>query len=164
MAEDKTEVLIEALRHQCLIRGCNGIKGLSLVFRAMDIDYSKRICFEELKHGVKNFGIIMSDNYLLKLFTALDINKSGEIDFAEFMKKLRPPMSDSRVEVINEAFDKLDANQNGAIEMDDLKGMYYFFLSCVIEDVLLMQQWTVSFDSFNPANQNMFLCKRRRTR
>ena len=130
MAQDKTETLIEVLRHQCLIRGCNGIKGLSLVFRSLDIDYSKRICFEELKLGVKNFGIIMSDSYLLKLFTALDINESGEIDFAEFMKKLRPPMTDSRIEIINEAFDKLDANQNGAIEMDDLKGLYDLNKNC----------------------------------
>ena len=123
MSEDKSEKLIEALRYQCLVRGCNGIKGLSLIFRKMDIDYSKRICLEELKIGVRNFGIKMSDNYLFSLFTALDINKSGEIDFAEFMKKLRPPMPNCRVEVINEAFAKLDVNQNEAIEMDDLKGM-----------------------------------------
>ena len=122
MSEDKSEVLIEVLRHQCLVRGCNGIKGLSLVFRKLDIDYSKRICFEELKIGVKNFGIILSDSYLLELFTALDINKSGEIDFSEFMRKLRPPMTKMRVDVVDEAFEKLDVNCNGAIEMDDLKG------------------------------------------
>ena len=126
MSEDKSEVLIEVLRHQCLVRGCNGIKGLSLVFRKLDIDYSKRICFEELKIGVKNFGIILSDSYLLELFTALDINKSGEIDFSEFMRKLRPPMTKIRVDVVDEAFEKLDVNCNGAIEMDDLKGELSF--------------------------------------
>ena len=122
MPGDKSEALIEVLRHQCLIRGCNGIKGLSLVFRKMDIDYSKRICFEELKIGVKSFGIILSESYLLKLFTALDINRSGEIDFSEFMRKLRPPMTKTRVDVVNEAFEKLDVNCNGAIETDDLRG------------------------------------------
>jgi hypothetical protein len=48
---ETAESLIEVLREECLKRGCNSIKGLSLIFifRTMDIDYSKRIVFEELK-------------------------------------------------------------------------------------------------------------------
>lgn len=118
--------LIEVLREQCLKRGCNGIKGLSVIFRAMDIDYSKRIVFEELKEALERFGVIMSDNYLHTLFNALDLNSSGGIDFCEFMHKLRPPMKQCRINVIEEAFSKLDVNKDEAIMLDDLQGNFRF--------------------------------------
>ena len=122
---ETAETLIKVLREQCLARGCNGIKGLSVVFRAMDIDYSKRIVYEELRIGLETFGIRMSENYLRTLFTAPDMNESGGIDFCEFMDKLRPPMPDCRKNTINEAFDKLDVNKDGAINTDDLKGKVF---------------------------------------
>lgn len=123
---ETADSLICILREKCLQGGYNGIKGLSVVFRAMDIDYSKRIVLEELKDGLMKFGIQMSDGYLRRLFDALDINKSGEIDFCEFMHKLRPPMKQCRVDVVMEAFDKLDVDKNGALELDDLRGMFLY--------------------------------------
>lgn len=117
---ETADSLICVLREKCLQGGYNGIKGLSVVFRAMDIDYSKRIVLEELKDGLLKYGIHMSDSYLQRLFDALDVNGSGGIDFCEFMNKLRPPVKQSRIDVINEAFEKLDVNKNGSIELDDL--------------------------------------------
>jgi Ca2+-binding EF-hand superfamily protein len=119
---ETAESLIEVLREECLKRGCNSIKGLSLIFRTMDIDYSKRIVFEELKIALGKLGVKLSENYLNTLFNALDINRSGGIDFCEFMQKLRPPMKQCRVAVINQAFEKLDVNKDQAIMLDDLEG------------------------------------------
>ncbi|KAK3593610.1 hypothetical protein CHS0354_025499 [Potamilus streckersoni] len=126
---DIAEALVELLRNECLARGFNSIKGLSVVFRAMDIDYSKRINFDELKEGVKKFGLRIPDNYMHQLFVAFDVNKSGGIDFCEFMYKLRPPLSKCRKDVINEAFDRLDANNDGSISIEDLKGKCPHLLS-----------------------------------
>lgn len=121
---ETAESLICVLREKCLRNGFNGIKGLSVVFRALDIDYSKKIVLDELRCGLKNFGVLMSENYLQRLFRALDVNDSGEIDFCEFMHHLRPPVKQCRIDVINEAFDKLDVNKNGYIELEDLSSMY----------------------------------------
>ncbi|XP_052761926.1 calcyphosin-like protein isoform X2 [Mya arenaria] len=121
---ETAELLIECLRARCLQGGCQGIKGLSVVFRAMDIDYSKRIVLEELKDALERLGIKMSDGYLKTLFDALDVNNSGGIDFCEFMHKLRPPMRQCRIDIINEAFDVLDVNKDGAICLDDLNVVY----------------------------------------
>jgi Ca2+-binding EF-hand superfamily protein len=120
---ETTESLIKGLREQILKTGCNGIKGLGVIFRAMDIDYSKRIVYEELKVALKRLGVIISDNYLHTLFDALDLNKSGGIDFCEFMYKLRPPMNQCRIDVIKQAFEKLDVNKDDAIMLGDLKGI-----------------------------------------
>lgn len=119
---DTAESLLDVLREQCLLRGCSGIKGLSTVFRAMDVDFSKRIVYDEMKIALEQFGIRMSDGYLRTLFRALDLNNSGGIDFCEFMHKLRPPMPQCRIDVIGQAFDKLDVNKDEAIMMDDLGG------------------------------------------
>ncbi|XP_052268191.1 calcyphosin-like protein [Dreissena polymorpha] len=121
---ETVESLIRVLREQCLQGGCNGVKALSVVFRAMDIDYSKRIVYDELRDALQRFGIQMSENYLRTLFDALDVNKSGGIDFKEFIMMLRPPMNHYRTDVINEAFNRLDVNNNGAICIEDLKGWY----------------------------------------
>lgn len=126
MVEQTADYLICALREEVLERGCGGIKGLGLVFKNMDIDYSKRIVYEELKQGLLLFGIRMSERYLVTLFKALDTDRNGGIDFLEFMKALRPPMNGNRIRVINEVYDKLDVNNDGVLNMDDLKGLFYY--------------------------------------
>ncbi|ESO87734.1 hypothetical protein LOTGIDRAFT_77729, partial [Lottia gigantea] len=114
--------LVSTIRDQCLKNNCGGIKHISTVFRLMDIDYSKRICFEELARGVKTFDISISDEELKLLFDILDKDKSGYIDFNEFMHNLRPVMSLSRIQVINEAFNKLDVNNDDELQVGDLQG------------------------------------------
>jgi Ca2+-binding EF-hand superfamily protein len=88
----------------------------------MDIDYSKRIVFDELKLALGKLGVKLSENYLHTLFNTLDINRIGGIDFCEFMHKLRPPMKQCRIDVINQAFEKLDVNKDQAIMLNDLEG------------------------------------------
>ncbi|KAH9513059.1 hypothetical protein Btru_035728 [Bulinus truncatus] len=120
--DKRTKQLVSALQSQCLRKGCGALKQLSCVFRRMDIDYSKRICFEELAIGCRSYNLNFSQKDLNILFTALDKDRNGQIDFKEFMDLLTPPMSEVRVRVINEAFDKLDVNGDGVIQVDELKG------------------------------------------
>uniref|UniRef100_A0A0B7BFP9 EF-hand domain-containing protein n=1 Tax=Arion vulgaris TaxID=1028688 RepID=A0A0B7BFP9_9EUPU len=116
--------LVATLQSQCLQRGIGALKQLSCVFRRIDVDYSKKICFEELALGVKNYQLNFSNKDLQDLFCVLDRDGNGQIDFKEFMDLLTPPMNQVRVKVINEAFDKLDVNSDGAIQLDDLKIVY----------------------------------------
>ena len=61
---NRVSELIEQLRGQCLKRGVGGIKELSVAFRRMDQDYSKRLCFQELEEGIKNFGLSVTNEEL----------------------------------------------------------------------------------------------------
>jgi len=122
--EPRAKQLVQALQSECLLRGCGAIKQLSCVFRRLDIDYSKRICFRELSEGITNFKLNLSNDDLSILFRALDRDKNGMIDFKEFMDLLTPPMSEVRVKVVNEAFDKLDCNGDGVLKLDDLQVCY----------------------------------------
>lgn len=126
---DTAALLIQILREQCLRRGLGGIRGLGVVFRTMDLDCSRSIVMEELKIGLQRFGLRMADSYLKTLFDSMDSDKNGKIDFLEFMKALRLPLNNKRIDVINEAFDKLDINHDGVLDVDDLKGLYCIFVT-----------------------------------
>ena len=123
--EARAEVLFEILRERCLDRGNGGIKHLAVVFRKMDIDYSQRLTKDELQKGVKMYGLeneITADD-VKTLFLFFDQDEDKTIDFQEFMSKLRPPLSENRLIVINEAYEKLDHNKDGCLTTDDIKGM-----------------------------------------
>ena len=93
-----------------------------MVFRKMDIDFSKGIVYAELRIAIERYGLHMSEGYLSTLFHALDEDNNGWIDFAEFMRALRSPLNDRRVGVIMEVFDHIDVNNDGVLSIEDLKG------------------------------------------
>ncbi|CAF1056410.1 unnamed protein product [Brachionus calyciflorus] len=96
--------LIEILRAKCLARGAND--------------------FDEFKKGIDEYGLNFSSDEIRELFSLFDRDHSGQIDFEEFLEKLRPPMRRCRIELVNKAFNKLDKNKDGIIEVSDLKGVY----------------------------------------
>uniref|UniRef100_B3P463 GG17096 n=2 Tax=Drosophila erecta TaxID=7220 RepID=B3P463_DROER len=115
---------IYKLRLQCFSRGATGILGLSRSFRVMDDDGSKSLSPEEFKKGVTDIGLDLSDSEIDEMFSSFDTDGSGNINMTEFLVKLRPPMNNSRVGIIEKAFDKMDANGDGQITVADLKNVY----------------------------------------
>lgn len=67
----------------------------------MCADGSKSIEFSEFKKGLTDFGIHYDNANEYKLaFEIFDEDGSGSIDFDEFIRKLRPPLSKLRVNLI----------------------------------------------------------------
>ncbi|CAF1403394.1 unnamed protein product [Rotaria sp. Silwood1] len=115
---------LERLRAACLARGAQGIKGLSILFRIMDDDRSKKLSFDEFKKGVEEYGLNFSKTEIAELFHLMDIDQSGSIDYEEFLRRLRPPLNSFRLDLIAKAFAKLDKNHDGHITVEDLRGVY----------------------------------------
>ncbi|KAK3596588.1 hypothetical protein CHS0354_015122 [Potamilus streckersoni] len=122
--EDRVNGIIAAMRENSLANNCGGIKKLSVIFRHMDTDYSRTLAYDEFKTGIRSSGLTISKEEFHHLFRRFDKDQNNEIDFYEFLHELRPPMCPERCDVINEAFDKLDVNKDGVIELSDLQVVY----------------------------------------
>ncbi|SPP87964.1 calcyphosin-like protein isoform X2 [Drosophila guanche] len=115
---------IYKLRLQCFSRGATGILGLSRAFRVMDDDGSQTLSPEEFKKGISDVGLDVTDSEVAEMFARFDADGSGNINMTEFLDKLRPPMNESRLNIIEKAFDKMDVNEDGQITESDLTNLY----------------------------------------
>lgn len=85
---------LERLRAQTLAHGASGIRGIGRAFRILDDDNSKTLCFSEFKKGLEQYGLELESNEEYReIFDRCDTNGDGTLDFEEFLKVLRPPMS-----------------------------------------------------------------------
>ena len=58
------------------------------------------------------------------MFTFYDINGDGLVSIDEFMRGLREPLTERRMNLVTKAFMILDTNENGTITVDDIREMY----------------------------------------
>ncbi|XP_076321884.1 calcyphosin-like protein [Tachypleus tridentatus] len=115
---------IEKLRYQCLQRGAKGIKELGRSFRIMDDSGDRKLDLEEFSKGLHDYGVDLDNSEIENLFNDIDKDNSGNLNFDEFLKALRPPMSQARLNLIEQAFRKLDRTGDKVITVDDLRGLY----------------------------------------
>jgi len=118
------EQLLSDLREACLKRGVSGIKSFARTFRIYDDDRSHSLNFDEFKKGLSDYGVTMTDPEARSLFNLFDCDENGTLNFDEFLCKLRQPMTQSRIDIVEKAFTKLDATGDGKITAADLKGIY----------------------------------------
>lgn len=118
----RAKQILTHIRESCLKRGLAGVKGLCVLFRAMDRDYSKTLTLREVTEGLKAYKIDIPDEDIKFVYNHFDQDFSGGIDFKEFLLALMPPMPRCRVDVVIEAFEKLDHNKDGALQIEDLMG------------------------------------------
>lgn len=116
---------VDKIRLTALSRGAGGIRDIARVFKNMDDDGSMKISFAEFKKGVQDIGCRLTKEELETSFKAFDQDESGEVDYDEFLLRLRADcMNEKRQSYVHKAFQKLDVDKSGTITIDDLKGVY----------------------------------------
>lgn len=55
----------------------------------MDDDKNRKLSIEEFKKGVEEYGLNFSKLEIEELFRRMDTDRSGSIDYEEFLHKLR---------------------------------------------------------------------------
>ena len=121
---DKSLPVIEKLRKIIARRGSRGIMSIRREFMIADNDNNKTIDINEFKKFCHDYRIPLNENEIQILFKELDINKNGKIDYEEFLRGVVGEMNDRRRKIVLQAFKMFDKNQNGVIEMDDIRDSY----------------------------------------
>jgi len=58
------------------------------------------------------------------LFKLFDRDRSGSIDYDEFLRGVRGEMNDYRANLAKKAFNIMDKDKSGTLNIDDIKGVY----------------------------------------
>nr|CAB3485410.1 unnamed protein product [Digitaria exilis] len=89
------------------------IKGLRQMFNNMDTDKSGTITVEELKEGLTKLGSKISEAEVQKLMEAVDVDKSGSIDYTEFLTAMMNKHKLEKEEDLIRAFQYFDKDNSG---------------------------------------------------
>jgi Ca2+-binding EF-hand superfamily protein len=129
MSSDRVYIDLDAIlvriREKIQGRGAIGIQGLGRLFRIADDDGSREIDLKnEFPKLMGDIGVLLNKTELSELARMLDRNGDGRISYEEFIYYLAPPLTQFRLNLIEEAFAKLDVNGNGVIELSDLQALH----------------------------------------
>ena len=114
----------EKLRTILARRGAKGIIGLGRSFKVVDDDRSGQLSPQEFSKAMRDFGMGITDHEVAALFKIYDTDGSGGISFNEFLHGLRGPMNPIRLDLVYQAFRKMDRTGDGVITIEDLQGVY----------------------------------------
>ena len=89
-----------------------------------DNDNNKTVDINEFRKFCHDYRIPINDKEIQVLFSELDINRNGKIDYEEFLRGVIGEMNDRRRNIVLQAFKVFDKNQNGVVEKDDIRDNY----------------------------------------
>lgn len=113
--------IMDRIREKTQQRGAVGIRGIGRLFRIADDNGDQAIDLNyELPKLLGDIGVLLNKTEIAELSRLLDRNGDGKISYDEFLYHFAPPMSQARIDAINEVFDKIDTNKNGVLEINDL--------------------------------------------
>jgi Ca2+-binding EF-hand superfamily protein len=86
----------------------NGIHGLGIVFRRMDVNGNQKLDRSEFAWGLKENGHTLSPSEFERIFKYFDKNNDGAVSFDEFLHGVRGQLNPRRKAIVDAAFIKLD--------------------------------------------------------
>ena len=122
----KLDVISKFKRLMIDLGANKGIHSLRRTFRRIDTNGSNTISRTELKEGLEEFGLTMSDKDLTRLFKYLDRNDSDAVNIDEFMAGIRAGMSYERKSMVRTIWDRIDRNHLEGIKFEDMRRYHDF--------------------------------------
>jgi len=116
---------LDRMRRGLKAKGANGMLGLMRQFKLADDDGSKSLSQEEFAKAIKVYGLDITDPEMVELFNKFDEDKSGYIEYEEFARQImRKKMPKRCTDLVDLAFQKIDKDGSGIIDLNDVMGVY----------------------------------------
>eukprot|EP01016_Furgasonia_blochmanni_P035626 TRINITY_DN3964_c0_g3_i7.p2 TRINITY_DN3964_c0_g3~~TRINITY_DN3964_c0_g3_i7.p2 ORF type:complete len:126 (-),score=32.21 TRINITY_DN3964_c0_g3_i7:43-420(-) len=123
-ASAEVQAVLDKIRHGFAAKGVKSLKDFVLQFRRLDTaNINNKIDQTELQNGLQKSDIIITETELSTLFSYLDKNNDGKLNFDEFLNGIRGNLTGERFQVVDQAFKKLDKDGNGIVTFEDLRYM-----------------------------------------
>ena len=105
-------------------RGSRGIMSLRRTFMIYDDNNSDIITFQQFQKYIYDFRIPITDDQIKGVFNLFDKEKKGEINYVNLIGAITGQMSDFRKNLIQKVFEKLDVDNKGFINVEDIRSSY----------------------------------------
>lgn len=116
--------LIKEIKQKILERGSYGIRGIARTFKLMDDNGNRQLEVDDFRWGLKDYGIDINQDEAAEIVTRFDKDKSGTLDFNEFLVWLKGDINEEREKFIFKAYQKLDVNKDGMVTLEDIAKIY----------------------------------------
>ena len=105
-------------------KGAKTVLTLARQFKILDENGNRTLDFGEFCRGMKYADLDLSEQALQEIFSNFDYDGSGSISYDEFMVKLLGNMNKRREAVVRAAFNRVDIDKSGVVELNELKKFY----------------------------------------
>ncbi len=113
--------IINKVRNKIVERGgSNGMRSIAKLLAIMDDNGDKRLSKDELKYGLRDYGVNLTLTELEQVFLYFDRDQNGFIDVNEFLVGIRGDLNDRRKRIVRFAFNLLDKDQSGEVNVDEI--------------------------------------------
>jgi calcyphosin len=99
---------------------------MAKLLQIMDDNGDKRLTKDELRYGLRDYGIDLNASELDQVFAVMDRDKNGFVDITEFLVAIKGDMNSRRKSVVRLAFNSLDKDGSGEVTVDELCLAYDF--------------------------------------
>ena len=126
MIEDKNNEPspVEKFRNTIKKRGVRGVMAMRRAFMIADENDSKTLSLPEFIKFCHDYRIPIVGKDINVLFQEFDKDKSGEINYEEFVYAFVGEMNERRKRLIGILFESFDKNKTGFIDLDEVRNSY----------------------------------------
>jgi len=98
--------------------------GIGRKFRIVDDNGNGQIELSEFTKAIHEHALGWTPDQIKTVFNHFDTDRSGGISYEEFLVEVRGPMNERRKNIVLQAFQILDTDKSGNVELNDLQGKY----------------------------------------
>eukprot|EP00826_Nyctotherus_ovalis_P002870 TRINITY_DN10578_c0_g2_i1.p1 TRINITY_DN10578_c0_g2~~TRINITY_DN10578_c0_g2_i1.p1 ORF type:complete len:604 (-),score=159.16 TRINITY_DN10578_c0_g2_i1:699-2510(-) len=116
-------IMLNRFRSKLISRGTKAVFGMEKQFKLTDIDESGRLTKEELRDAIRDYRVDLDSRDFENLMRMFG-EETGVVNYKKFLQIVVGRMSELRKIVVEKAFDYLDVENEGAIDMKTLRDSY----------------------------------------